>query len=253
MFAQIVWWATNALEGLLLARPIQGRFLKKYSFFYFYLTYVFLQSLACFYVYLARPSLYQPFYWYTQLFSVLLGYGVIWEIFRQALSRYPGASRMARNVLGLILVMVLSKVFVNALSGPIWSPAKTTAELERNLRTVQGILLVAVIALLVYYAIPIGRNLRGMLLGYGFFVATSIVSLTVRSYLGNESQWWWQYVQPVAYFFVLLIWCGTLWSFRPNPEPEAEAGIERDYMLLAGATKRRLLQARAYLTRAVRP
>ena len=253
MFGQLLWWAPNALKGLLLIRSVKGGLFKRYPLLYVYLGYVLLQSFLRFCVYTFNPSSYQSFYWCTQFLSVAAGYGVIWEIFRQALSQYPGAARMAKNALGAIFLVVVSKVLFNALTGPVLSPATTTAELERNLRAVQAILLLAVVGLLAYYAIPTGRNLKGMILGYGFFIGTSVMSLTLRSYLGDWFQAWWQYLSVTTYFVTLLIWCFTLWSYQPNPQPESEVGIESDYGLLAARTIKLLTQARAHLVRAIRP
>ncbi len=237
----------------MLLRALQGKIFTRYPIFYFYLSYVLLESLLRFYVYLSHPGFYSRFYWGTQFVSVAVGYAVIWEIYRQALRRYPGTARMAKGVLLTVFALVVSKVFVNSLTGPVWSPAKSTAELERNLRTVQGILLLAVVALLAYYAIPVGRNLKGMIVGYGFFIGTSLIHLTLRSHLGDAFQVWWQYLQPAAYALSLLIWCAALWSYQPNPQPQRAAGIEEDYELLAAETRRMLAQVRAYLARGVRP
>jgi len=253
MLAQLLWWTTNALEGLLLIRSIRGGFFGRYAFFYLYLSYVFLESLVRFYVYIFAPNSYQGFYWYTQFFSVALGYGVMWEIFRQALERYPGAARMARSVLAGLFVVALSKTLLNALTGPAWSPVTTTAELERNLRTVQAILLATILVLFIYYTIPAGRNLKGMVLGYGFFIGTSIINLTLISHLGSQFQPWWRYLPAMTYSVTLLIWCFTLWSYQPNPQPDSDVGIERDYELVAARTARLLTQVRAHVVRAIRP
>jgi hypothetical protein len=181
-----------------------------------------------------------------------LGYGVIWEIFRQALAPYPGVSRMARSALSAVFIAVVSKTFANTVSGPSWSLAKTTAEFERNLRTVHAILLAIIVGLIAYYAIPTGRNVKGMILGYGLFIGTSVIRLTLHSYLGDEFQVWWRYLAAMTYLVALLIWCSTLWSYQASPQPKAEVGIERDYQLLAARTTKLLIQVRAHLVRAIR-
>lgn len=251
MIVQILWW--SALEAALLLRAATRGFLKSYPIFYTYLAYVLIESLSSFYIHVRHPAAYAPFYWYTQIVSVILGYAVVWEVCRQTLSRYPGAFRMARSIVLLIFAAVIFKVLVTPLSGDIWSLARTTAELERAFRSVQAFLILVLVGVLAYYRIQIGRNLLGLVVGYGFFIGTSIINLTFRSFLGETFQIWWQYLQPMAYLVVLLIWCATLWSYQPNPEPEPDPRIEQDYQSLVAATRRGFRQARAHIGRTVRP
>lgn len=251
MFTLAVWVAGLVLEGLLLVRAILGDFLRKYPLFYLYLGWVLALSSVRLIIYLAEPAFYRPFYWYTQPLSVLVGCALVWEIYRQALGRYPGAARMARNVLFFFVLLVLSKILVNMWNGSVQWQAGTTAELERNMRTVQGILLIALILVLAHYAIPLGRNLKGMILGYGFFISTSVINLTFRVFLGDSFQKWWQYLQPIFYLAVLGVWCWALWFYQAAPLPATEPKIEGDYQLLATSTRKGLLFIRAYLRRAM--
>ncbi len=252
MLTQAIWWTTNILEAILLGRAARCHFLKAYPIFYVYLAYVLVESLARFYVYIWHPASYVNFYWATQFGSVLLGYGVVWEICRHALSRYPGAFRMARTALALIFVAVLSKVLANVLGGENWTLAQSIAEQERDFRIVQAFIILAIVGLVSYYRIRIGRNLRGLVFGYGFFIGASIINLTFRAFFGEAVQWLWQYLPASAYLVSLLIWCSTLWSYQPNPEPETESRIEQDYQALVSATRRRFRQIRAHVGRTVR-
>lgn len=253
MLTQAIWWTTNALEAILLGRAVQRKFMKAYPIFYVYLAYVLAESLSRFYVYIWHSASYVNFYWATQFVSVMLGYGVVWEICRQALSRYPGAFRMARKTLMLIFVLVIAKVFANVLGGENWTLAQSIAEQERDFRIVQAFLILAIVGLVSYYRIQIGRNLKGLIQGYGFFIGASILNLTFRTVFGAGVQWLWQYLPAVAYMVALLIWSATLWSYEPNPEPQTECRIEQDYESLVRATRRRFRQVRAHVGRTVRP
>jgi hypothetical protein len=72
------------------------------------------------------------------------------------------------------------------LPGPFlrgeWSQAGTDVELERDLRTVQAMFLFGLLGVISYCGIAIGKNMKGMILAYGLYIATSLVSLAVRSY-----------------------------------------------------------------------
>ena len=220
--------------------------------FYIYLTHVLLLSCLRYYLYYFNPGAYRTIYWYTQFLSVAVGCCVIWEIYGQTLAAYPGTLRMARQVVFGIFIVVVAKALSNSLDGPIWGPAETVLDLERNLRTVQALLLLAVLGLLKYYMIPIGRNLRGIVLGYGFFIGALVVTNTLWSHLGDTFQIWLQYSQSTAWLVTLLIWSATLWTYDPNPTPEAEIEIERDYEWLSARTEQAVAKARGHIMGGVR-
>jgi len=247
MFTQILWWTANFAEALLLARSIQGKFFRRYPTFYFYLGSVLILSLLRFTVFTFRPSSYPAFYWYTQYFAATIGYAVILEIYSQTFKKYRGAVRIANGLLLCILAAVLLKIIVGALSGSSWSPGETMAALERDMRALQSALLLVIIALLAHYRIPTGRNLMGIVVGYSFYVAASVVSLGFGSQPGFGSRPEWRSVQPIAYLGTLSIWCFTLWSYHANPELGHESRIEHDYKAFSEQTKRILSKARSYL------
>jgi len=160
---------------------------------------------------------------------------------------------MARNLLAFLFLMAIAKAFVDTSNNPQWWRIATTAEVERNLRLVQALSLVGLVALFLIYAIPFGKNLRGILLGYGFFIAISVVQLTFVSSEENMFSRFWHYLHPASYDITLGVWAGHLWAYQPVPEPRATVLLEQQYQRVAAATTRRLQDARGYLGRAVRP
>ncbi len=248
----ISWLACVALEGLLLVRAWTGKWLRKYPFFFSYVTCVFIQDIFLLAIYVFKFNYYKQLYWYGEFFSLLIGCGVSWEIFRLVLGRYPGAGRMARNVLLVVLIMVSTKGFGNAWNGEV--PWQTAAiELERNLRAIQALSLIVLSVLTLYYAVPISRNVKGIFIGYGLFIATSVVTLTLRASLGLAFQTAWVFLQPLSYAAVLGIWCTSLWKYGPALTPEFQPQSEEDYQALAVVTRKGLLHARAFLGKAMRP
>lgn len=247
MFAQFLWWIVSAAEVLLLVRSIQGKLYSKYPAFYFYLSTVLALELLRFLVFTLRPGSYAFFYWYTQYFAATIGYAVVLEIYSQTFKKYPGAARVARGLLFGILIAVIWRIMAHALSDPSWYPTETMAALERDMRTVQALLLTVIIALLAYYAIPTGRNFQGIITGYGGYVYVSVISLAFGSQTEYSQRSLWRQIQPLAYLTVLLVWCFTLWSYQPNPEPPQDSRFERDYRLIATQTKRLLSKLGSWL------
>ncbi len=252
MLTQILWWSGNVYLPFLLARAITKRFFTKYLIFYVYLSHVLVLMLLRFFFYRVGPSAYRTFYWNTEFVSVAIGYCVIWEIYQQALAPYPGTLQLARGVVLSIFILVVTKTLINSLTGPIWGPVQTVVELERNLRGVQAVLLIVVVSVMTYYMIPIGRNLRGIILGYGFFIGTGVINLAFRSQIGDAFQSWWRYLQPTAWLITLIIWSATLWSYHPNPTPDVDIEIEHDYEWLSARTAQVVARARGHVIRGVR-
>lgn len=252
MFPTILWLTVLALESLLLLRAVQRKGLKHYPFFYFYLGCITARDVLLMPVYYLWPRTYGYAYWYSQFLIVVIGCGVVWEVYKVALSRYPGAARMARNVLPFLFVFATSRIFVKAWSSPNWIPGSTTLETERDLRIVQVALLLGLVALFTYYAIPLRRALKGIVYGFGVIVATTTIHLSFGDSLGDGLRYLWPYIQPIAYVFVLLIWCVTLWSYEAMPELEANPRLEVDYQSLAAATRRQLRAVHTYVLKAIR-
>jgi len=247
VFAQVLWWTEIAAEALLLARAIRARFYTKYPLFYFYVSSVLLLELFRVAVFTKLPNSYPVFYWRTQFLAAIAGYAVILEMYRQVLKKYRGAVRAANGLLLCLLGAVMLRIIVGAVSGSGWISGDTMAALERDMRALQAALLLVIIALLAYYKIPAGRNLMGIVAGYTCYVGTSVVCLGWGSLPGFGPRPGWRSVQPIAYLATLSIWCLTLWSYHPNPEPGPESRIERDYKFLSEQTKRILSRARSYL------
>jgi hypothetical protein len=251
MVGQAIWWSGIALELLLLVRGLQGKLLARYPVFYVYILFVWMQSLLRFSIYHTYPQLYVPVYWITEYSGVLIGCGVVFEIFRVGLVAYPGTARMARKLVAFMFVMALTKGLVDTWNNPHWWSITTTIEFERALRTAQSLAIIALVVLSLFYSIPFGRNLRGVLLGYGLFVGESIVWLTFDSAGGEKFREYWSNVHPASYFVVLGVWTVHLWSYAPNPEPKRAVRLEEQYQRIAATTSRRLREGRGYLAKVV--
>jgi hypothetical protein len=252
LYALYSWLACIGLEGLLLVRSWVSGWFRKYPFFLAYIMCVFIQDLFLLMIYFLRFKYYAPIYWYGEFFSIVIGCGVTWEVFRLVLGRYPGAGRMACNVLLFALIMVCTKGVVDAWSGSLPWPS-TAIELERNLRGIQALALIVLGALSVYYAIPIGRNVKGIFIGYGLFIGTNVITLTLRASLGETFQAAWVFLQSFCYAAVLGTWCTALWKYQDNRQLESQAEIEEDYQSVVLMTRKGVIQARAFLGKAMRP
>jgi hypothetical protein len=224
----------------------------KYSLFYAYLAVVLAVDLARYILLTFHPSSWTMFYWWTQFVCVVMGYAVILEVLRQALDPYPGAERIGRHLVLGVFAAVFGFVAFRSAAASSWSPATTTVELERDLRAVQVLVLMSILAVIYYFRIAIGRNLKGLILGYGLFIGTNVMNLELRSYFGTGFQPVWEFVKTYSYFVSLVVWTVALWSYQPNPGFDSPPRSGPDYDTLASGTRGALNAMRSHLGRGAR-
>jgi len=263
MLSHVIWSGSAALEFLLLIRGWQCGLLRRYPLFYGYISFVAALDVPRFLAHAWSNQVYWYTYWFSEILGVMAGCAVVFEIYRIALDSYPGAARITRNVLMFVFAMAFAKGLVNAWNlHQVWDEAAANGlklhqawdeaaalALERLVRTVQGIALIALVVLFLAYSIPFGKNLRGILLGYSLFIAERIICLTFVPPQGHD---FWFYAYSASYLVVLSLWLAHLWSYHPVPEAQTRLALERDYQVLAAATQRRFRETAGFVRKAVR-
>jgi hypothetical protein len=195
MLGQLIWWSGIALEILLLVRGFRGQLVRRLPVFYGYITFVLLQEFARLLA-KSNPRIYWNVYWLTEFLGLALGSLVIFEIYKVSLWAFPGAARMARNALAFVFLTAVAKGSANVWASGGWRLDSTAFQIERALRTVQATAILALVALFLVYSIPFGRNLRGILLGYGIFMGQRVICLTFMPPQGHH---FWFYAYSAGY------------------------------------------------------
>lgn len=252
MLSQSIWIVAFVLEGFLFIRSFFCGLFQRYPYFYVYIGFVFVQDALRMFFYMKHPEMYPQMYWSTQFLGLLFGCGVLWEIYRGTLSAFPGARRIARNILGILVVILLVKA---ALSHGFWTANRailTTLDVERDLRLVQAMLLAALVSVFTFYKLSLGGNLRALVFGYGVFLATSVVNLAIRGQIGERFQLTWQLLQPALYIVVLSVWNAGMWSYSPMEMSGSVLKIAANYKLLARSTRIRLEELRSHVNKGIR-
>jgi hypothetical protein len=243
MLSLLLWLAGLLIELLLLVRSVQTKTLTKYIYFYAYILCVFIVSAGLFVVH-SRLELYEAWYWPTQFATLAIGCAVVLEIVRQALAAYPGAERFARVASCVVFAVTFCYVEWHVARRAVWSTANATVELERDLRVIEALVLATVLAVVFYYQIELGKNITGMIVGFGAYVGVSLTTLELRSFVGPQFDAVWPILQTTAYFFALIVWTVALWTYSPNPKPP-NAGP--GYDALVHGTRERLDSLRSQL------
>lgn len=253
IFDYSLWWAGLLLEIVLLTRGLRAKLLSLYPVFYFYILFVLMQSLLRLIVYHYHSDLYRYIYWTTEFVGVAIGCGVVFEIYRVGLAAYPGTARMARRLLAILFLAALGKAIADASNDPRWWAEATTIDIERAMRTVQALAIAALVGLFLFYAIPFGRNLKGILLGYGLFISASVMWFTFAQTGGDRFRDFWSYFNPASYGLALSLWVVYLWYPQSQPDAVSSVRLEEQYQRAADRTRRRLREARGYLGKVIDP
>jgi hypothetical protein len=249
MVALFLWLAGIALEGALLYRGWKSSQYSKFPFFYSYIGLVFVQSILLYIVGTYYPPSYADAYWALEFVDVFAGCGVVLEIYRVGLQEFPGAARLARNALLLVFLLTVGRVFLTAQEGSHKWSTMMTIQLERDMRFVEIAALLTLLVLFLCYAVPISRNLRGILFGYGIFLGVNILNLTLMRRFGADVQAVASYVQSFTYIFVLGVWMVLLWS--PSPQTSSNTAV-KGYEEMLEETNSRLGETRSVVRGALR-
>jgi len=237
--------ATLGLYGLLIGVSLCKGLYRRYPGFYFYLTLTTSLELLRFYVYTFDAQDYLSLYWWTQFLIVAAGFGVTWEIFGLTLRYYSGVRRFARGVVTFVFSVLAVQFAVSAVTGNF---TKSVMGLQRNMHAVEVTLLLSLVMLIIYYGILLGRNLFGIILGYGLYLTSNMAMLTLHTVLGPTAQYWLDPLRQGCEILAALIWCVTLWQVHPNPIPDARE-LDADYDVWATRTANVFARTRAAIMR----
>jgi hypothetical protein len=252
MSALTIWWLGIGLEFTILVQSVRTRSISRYPVFFTYLAFVMAAEVSRFIVHQRVPAMYAIWWWSTEFVLVLLGYWVIMDILEKVLAPYPGTRKFARTTGLLVLATVVSLTTFEWIAEKHSSLALTSVEVERNLRSAEAVLLCVLLLTIAYYGISISKNLRGILLGYGMYVALDVIVHATMSFMGYSFQSLFSFIRNYSYLLALLVWTFTLWSSSPLYLPAGPARLEADYQSLASATREKLGAMRSYLGRSGR-
>ncbi len=237
LFSFAIWCVGDVSLACILFRAWKRRLFARYPYFYSYIVSVVGADIVRHVLSIGFPSAYNVGWWTTEFLTALAGLAITWEIFAQMLRPYSGARRMTRAILQGVLVLILFRAGA-ALAGArdLRHLVSATTELQMSLRLVQTILIVVLASLIMHYMIPIGRNLRFMILGYGSYLVCQVLTLDVLERWGKAFYAPWRVLSGLEYDAVVIIWCIGLWSLFPNPVPDR--ALEVDYQRISQRTLR---------------
>ena len=238
MATYLLWFIAIALEAAILFRAARLALLRRFPLFYTHVVCVFLCEFLRFFCYrFASPHFFQIFYWDSECILFVTGYAILVDIFRRALKYSPGVLRLGQKLLLIVFVAAASYAVSEFLhAGFVYWPW-IIANAGRQLRNVEGVVLVAMLWLFGHYRISLGRNLLGLTIGYSLVVGLDVSDLAFMVHWRGWHTDLLTELRPITYVITLAIWCVSLWSSHPEPVQPTENMLERDYTLLLAKTK----------------
>ncbi|MBV8733121.1 MAG: hypothetical protein JO336_25205 [Acidobacteriia bacterium] len=241
----VLGWGGTALLAVILGRMARERILVRFPYFSAYLGAVLASSvlLICF-----EPSsshAYLVAYWISEFVTAALSFGIAWEGYAKVLAPYPGMRKMARSILGIVFLSVGTKSVVGLSGADLRNRIVAIGEFESDLRLFEALSLLALVALVVHYRIPVGRNVVFMISGYALYLGIRVASLNVLLDLGLIFRPWLNLLLQCAWNSAAALWCVGMWSYAPAREPVAP--IESDYERNCEETIRALGELREYV------
>ncbi len=254
MLAMTIWGMAVALEALILARSLRTGLFRAYAAFCVYVGVVFFGDATLPFLVKTVPTrMYRNLYWTKELICVITGYAVVMEIIEKAFAHFDGPKKLGRNAALITFAAIVGYAGFEAVLHRVPNRMKSWIPIEANLRGAELILLCIVIVVISYYRIAVGRNLKGIIVGYGICTVAVALNEAFRTFMGPSFQAAFSTIWSYSYIVSLLIWVVALWSYQPAPAPAEFTQVDGDYEALAGRTRAMLAGMRGYLRKAARP
>jgi hypothetical protein len=211
--AQIV-----ALVALFAKMSWDGLY-KIYVYFFGYLVVELLQLLVPVFVPL-DTRMYRDAFVVSQALVICFSTLVVLELYSNVLRRLPGIGGVSRRFIKVTLVLA---VFISLLPLGLEKTANTVTGylfmFQRPIMTSLLIFILLITGFLVYYPVPLGRNVLVYLLGYAVYFVTNSTAIFVR----NLGHYW---SRPISDVLMLVYFaCLAFWLFALSKAGETKSLI----------------------------
>ena len=153
--------------------------------------------------------LYFSFYWVNEAIGLLLGLGVIYEVFRHLLAPYPALRKLAGQFFYGVVALLVLLGFVVLYAQSVHEPTHTQAAflvMEQAGRVLE----VGLLLFLFLFASAFGLHWRqyvfGIVLGLGIFASVELVAVTMRAEVGRTAIAIFNIARSVSFNCSLVIW-----------------------------------------------
>lgn len=204
----VIWVAGTILEFLLVGVLLYRRM---WRYFPFFTSYAFF-TLAGNVVGVATREnrwLYFYCYWAAEAIGIVLGFAVVFEIFRSLFAGHAALRKVATLVFcGALIILTAVATYILIYEGESVASniGKTVMVMEEAIRTIEVGLLIVLFLCARAFGLHWRHSVFGLALGLGLFAAIELIAITMRSRLSNSSNDALNVVRGLAYTTSLVIW-----------------------------------------------
>ena len=215
------------LEGLLLWRLSKHGLASRYPHLTVFVLYRFLGDAILFPINRYRPDWFAVAYWRLEAITLSLQFLVNWEFFRGA---FPRRSTLHDIAWKMLLTVELGAV--PAIVVLSWRQASSmhflylhfSPVVEQYFCLAQAILLLTPATVAWYYRVPLGRNLRGLCLGFGIYLLVRSVNFASLQVFRGFAPYW-RLLTPMTFIAMIAVWLWAFWEYAPSSE---QASLDED-------------------------
>jgi hypothetical protein len=208
---------------------------REYSFFFAYAVWLLIGNSAILVTDLYFRPAYATVYWYIDSADIALRLLVVWEVFHQIFPKESGLNRSLskglRSVFFGLLVLACATFwgYQHYPGLPTDFADRVRAvhlALDRSFGFVQALMILGTLIVARYYGLRVGRNIRGIALGFGAWasISTADNALVAIANVSNSLRSFFAYMRPLSFVFMLVVWIWALWVYDPNP-PIVESDV----------------------------
>lgn len=224
----LLWLPAVPLNLLLVIRMLRDRRLHRFRCFYIYVGISIVGEPFLLFL-LSHVSLttYSRVYWAAETVTDSLTCGALYEVCAQAFGSVDGAQRFSKILRCFACLIALSDCVAYGIVG--FSPLKRfvspSATVSRGVLALMCLLTVLIICGIWYFGIQPGKNLKGMLLGFGSVMGGSMLIFSAMSIYGVLRPFWYfeYYGMLACQYAAIIIWLITMWNYHPDPVIDLEA------------------------------
>ncbi len=225
-FSISLWIVSWVLEGTILFRLRKPEFLSSFPFFFSYVMYLLLASLAKFVIYWIRPQWYATSYWFGLLIGLLAEFAVLVEISDHMFKPFPAIQKLGRLVNTSISTVFLLVYVIPSFLKPRPSSA-AFIDFALRVSVIKGLIIASLVTVVRWYRLPVTKNVVGLMLGFATYLGVYIANLAAA--LGAGKTLYadtFRLILPLGSTLCIAVWAISMWRFEPLPKISRKTGTK---------------------------